>query len=136
MKKWQIMSAGILCLLLSIISYWDIHIYREKQRLYQLSSMYDEELVVYSKILMEKHKLEVKYRVLRSRISYDADEEKTLKDAELLLKKTEKIEKKFKQLLADYNLNAAKYNSLNNQIILFKNSLPKTMSMRTEKDYL
>ena len=135
-KKGLKISAIIVFLILSIISYWDIRIYREKQRLYKLSSIYDEELVACSKILTEKHKLEVKYQVLRSRYSYDADDEKTLKDAELFLKKSEKIDNKFKQILADYNLNADKYNSLNNQIILFRNSLPKSLSKKAEKDYL
>ena len=136
MKKGLKISAVIVFLILSIISYWDIRNYREKQRLNELSSMYDEELVAYSKVLMQKHKLEVKYRILKSRNSYDVDDEKTLKDAELFLKKTEQIENKFKQILADYNLNAAKYNSLNNQVIWHKNSLPKALSTKAEKDYL
>ncbi|UCD78626.1 MAG: hypothetical protein JSW26_24995 [Desulfobacterales bacterium] len=136
MKKGLKISAVIVFVILSIISYWDIRIYREKQRLYVLSSMYDEELVAYSKLLMEKDKLEVKYRILRSRHSYDVDDEKTLKDVELFLKKSEKIENKFKQILADYNLNAAKYNALNKQIIWYKNSLPKELSTKAEEDYL
>lgn len=98
--------------------------------------MYDEELVAYSRVLIERKKIEVKYKILRNRTTYDEDDKETLKKAEEFLENSKKIENKFNKILAEYNSNVDRYNRLNNQILWYKNSLPEKHNKKAEEDYL
>lgn len=120
----------------AIISIRDYFTYKEKQKLYASSVLYDEELVAFSKVLIEMQQLGEKYIILKSKKIHDESREMLLKEIEAFLSKSGKIAGKFSEILANYNSIANKYNILPKQILWYKNSLPQALKVKTKEDYL
>ena len=114
----------------------DYFTFKEKQRLYDRSVMYDEELVAFSKVLTEMKQLGEKYIILKNRKTNDESREALLKEIEDFLSKSENIAAKFSNILTDYNSVAIRYNDLPQQILLFKSALPPDLKIKTREDYL
>ncbi len=126
----------VVVLIAAIISIRDYFTYKEKQKLYARSLMYGEELVAFSKVLIEMQQLGEKYIILKSRNINDEIRETLLKEIEDFLKKSEKITNKFSDILKRYNSIASGYNNLPKQILWYKNSLPQALQVKTIEDYL
>ena len=120
----------------AIIAGRDYLTFKEKQKLYEGSVLYDEELVAFSKVLIEMQQLGQKYIILKSRKTADKIREALLKEIEDFLSDSEKINAKFSEILTSYNSIAIRYNDLPQQILLFKNSLPPELKIKTMEDYL
>lgn len=114
----------------------DYFTFKEKQRLYDRSVMYDEELVALSKVLTEMKQLGKKYIILKKRKIDDGDREALLKEIEDLLSESENIAGKFYKVLTHYNSVAIRYNELPQQILWFKSALPSDLKIKTGEDYL
>jgi hypothetical protein len=126
----------VVVLIAAIISIRDYFTHKEKQKLYARSLMYEEELVAFSKVLIEMQQLGEKYIILKSRNINDEIRETLLKEIEDFLKKSEKITNKFSDILKRYNSIASGYNNLPKQILWYKNSLPQALQVKTMEDYL
>lgn len=126
----------VVVLIAAIISIRDYFAYKEKQKLYARSLMYEEELVAFSKVLIEMRLLGEKYIILKSRNINDETREALLKEIENFLEKSGKITNKFSGILNRYNSTASGYNDLPKQILWHKNSLPLTLQIKTKEDYL
>jgi len=126
----------VVVLIAAIISIRDYFAHKEKQKLYASFLMYEEELVAFSKVLIEMQQLGEKYIVLKSRNINDEIRETLLKEIEDFLKKSEKITNKFSDTLKSYNSIASEYNNLPKQILWYKNSLPQALQVKTKADYL
>jgi hypothetical protein len=126
----------VVVLMVAIISIRDYFAYKEKQKLYSRFSMYEEELVAFSKVLIEMQQLGEKYIILKSRNINDEIRETLLKEIEDFLKKSEKITNQFSDILKRYNSTASGYNNLPKQILWYKNSLPQALQVKTKEDYL
>ena len=126
----------VVVLIAAIISIRDYFTYKEKQKLYARSLMYEEELVAFSKVLIEMQQLGEKYIILKSRNINNEIRETLLKEIEDFLKKSEKITNKFSNTLKRYNSIASGYNNLPKQILWYKNSLPQALQVKTKADYL
>ena len=126
----------VVVLIAAIISIRDYFAYKEKQKSYARFLMYEEELVAFSKILIEMQQLGEKYIILKSRNINDEIRETLLKEIEDFLKKSEKITNKFSDTLKSYNSIASGYNNLPKQILWYKNSLPQALQVKTKADYL
>ena len=98
--------------------------------------MYDEELVAFSKVLIQMQQLGEKYIILKKRKVDDEEREALLKEIEDFLSKSEKMAAKFSEILKDYNSIAIRYNELPQQILFFKNELPPDLKIKTKEDYL
>jgi hypothetical protein len=120
----------------AIISIRDYFAYKEKQKLYAGFLMYEEELVAFSKVLIEMQQLGEKYIILKSRNINDETRETLLKEIEDFLEKSGKITNKFSDTLNRYNSTASGYNNLPRQILWYKNSLPRALQVKTKEDYL
>ena len=114
----------------------DYFTYKEKQKLYESSVMYDEELVAFSKVLIEMQQLGEKYIILKKRKIDDEEREALLKEIEDFLSKSEKMAAKFSEILKNYNSLAIRYNELPQQILLFKSALPPELKIKAKEDYL
>jgi hypothetical protein len=123
-------------LVAAIISIRDYFTYKEKQKLYARSLMYEEELVAFSKVLIEMQQLGEKYIIFKSRNINDEIRETLLKEIEDFLEKSGKITNKFSDILKRYNSTASGYNNLPKQILWYKNSLPQALQVKTKEDYL
>jgi hypothetical protein len=126
----------IVLLVTAIIAGRDYLTFKEKQKLYEGSVSYDEELVAFSKVLIEMQQLGQKYIILKSRKTADKIREALLKEIEDFLSESDKISGKFSEILTNYNSIAIRYNDLPQQILLFKNSLPPDLKIKTREDYL
>jgi hypothetical protein len=126
----------VLLFVTAIISIRDYFTYKEKQKLYARSLMYDEGLVAFSKVLIEMQQLGEKYIIFKSRKINDETRKTLSKEIEDFLKKSEKIGSKFSDLLKNYNSIASGYNNLPKQILWYKNLLPQTLKVKTKEDYL
>lgn len=126
----------VVVLMAAIISIRDYFTYKEKQKLYARSLMYEEELVAFSKVLIEIQQLGEKYIILKSRKINDETRETLLEEIEDFLKKSGKIGNKFSDILKSYNSIASGYNNLPKQILWYKNSLPQALKVKTKEDYL
>jgi hypothetical protein len=126
----------VVVLIAAIISIRDYFTYKEKQKLYARSLMYEEELVAFSKVLIEMQQLGEKYIILKSRKINDETRKTLLKEIEAFLKKSEKIGSKFSDILKSYNSIVSGYNNLPKQIFWYKNSLPQALKIKTKEDYL
>ena len=126
----------VVVLIAAIISIRDYFAYKEKQKLYARSLMYEEELVAFSKVLIEMQQLGEKYIILKSRNINDETRESLLKEIEDFLEKSGKITNKFSDTLNRYNSTASGYNNLPRQILWYKNSLPRALQVKTKEDYL
>jgi hypothetical protein len=126
----------VVVLVAAIISIRDYFTYKEKQKLFARSSMYEEELVAFSKVLIEIQQLGEKYIILKSRKINDETRQTLLEEIEDFLKKSEKIGSKFSDLLKSYNSITSRYNKLPKQILWYKNSLPQALKVKTKEDYL
>ncbi|MGD9179976.1 MAG: hypothetical protein PVF26_13640 [Desulfobacterales bacterium] len=126
----------VLLFVTAIISIHDYFRYKEKQKLYARSSMYDEGLVAFSKVLIEMQQLGEKYIIFKSRKINDETRKTLLKEIEEFLKKSEKVGIKFSNLLKSYNSIVSEYNNLPKQIFWYKNLLPRTLEVKTKEDYL
>ncbi|MGD2186289.1 MAG: hypothetical protein PVI71_09180 [Desulfobacterales bacterium] len=126
----------ILLLVTAIIAIHDYFAFKEKQKLFEQSVLIDEELVAFSKVLIEMQQLGEKYMILKSKKIDDESRESLLKEIEDFLGKSEKITAKFSEILTNYNSIAVRYNDLPHQILLFKNSLPPDLKIKTREDYL
>jgi len=120
----------------AIIAGRDYFTFKEKQKLYEGSVLYDEELVAFSKVLIEMQQLGQKYIILKSRKTDNKTREALLKEIEDFLSESDKISAKFSEILTNYNSIAIRYNDLPQQILLFKNSLPPDLTIKTREDYL
>jgi len=126
----------IVLLVTAIIAGRDYFTFKEKQKLYEGSVSYDEELVAFSKVLIEMQQLGQKYIILKNRKTKDETRDALLKEIEDFLSNSEKINAKFSEILTNYNSIAIRYNDLPQQILLFKNSLPPDLTIKTREDYL
>lgn len=126
----------IVLLVTAIIAGRDYFTFKEKQKLYEGSVSYDEELVAFSKVLIEMQQLGEKYIILKSRQAKNETRDALLKEIEDFLSNSEKINAKFSEILTNYNSIAVRYNELPQQILLFKNSLPPELKIKTMEDYL
>ena len=126
----------VVVLMAAIISIRDYFTYKEKQKLYARSLMYEEELVAFSKVLIEMQQLGEKYIILKSRNINDETRETLLKEIEDFLEKSGKITNKFSDTLNRSNSTASGYNNLPRQILWYKNSLPRALQVKTKEDYL
>ena len=126
----------VVVLIAAIISIRDYFTYKEKQRLYAKSLMYEEELIAFSNVLIEMQQLGEKYIILKSRNINDEIRETLLKEIEDFLKNSEKITNKFSDTLKTYNSIVSGYNHLPKQILWYKNSLPQALQVKTKADYL
>ena len=126
----------VVVLMAVFISIRDYFTYQEKQKLYARSLMYEEELVAFSKVLIEMQQLGEKYIILKSRKINDETRETLLKEIEDFLKKSEEIGNKFSDILKSYNSIVSGYNKLPEQILWYKNSLPQTLQVKYKEDYL
>jgi hypothetical protein len=126
----------VVVLMAAIISIRDYFTYQEKQKLYASSSMYEEELVAFSKVLIEIQQLGEKYIILKSRKTNDENRETLLEEIENFLKKSGKIGSKFSDILKSYNSITSAYNNLPKQVLWYKNSLPLALKVKTKEDYL
>lgn len=126
----------IVLLVTAIIAGRDCFTFKEKQKLYESSVLYDEELVAFSKVLIEMQQLGEKYIILKSRKTNDETREALLKEIEDFLSKSEKIASKFSEILTNYNSIVIRYNDLPQQVLLFKNSLPPDLKIKTRENYL
>lgn len=126
----------IVLLVTAIIAGRDYLTFKEKQKLYEGSVSYDEELVAFSKVLIEMQQLGQKYIILKSRKTADKIREALLKEIEDFLSESDKISGKFSEILTNYNSIAIRYNDLPQQILLFKNSLPPDLKIKTREAYL
>ena len=126
----------VLLFVTAIISIRDYFTYKEKQKLYARSVMYDEGLVAFSKVLIEMQQLGEKYIIFKSRKINDETRKMLLKEIEDFLKKSEKVGSKFSNLLKSYNSIVSGYNNLPKQIFWYKNLLPQTLKVKTKEDYL
>ena len=98
--------------------------------------MYTEELIAFSKVLIEMQQLGEKYIILKSRNINDETRNRLLKEIEDFLEKSGKIKNKFSDILKRYNSIASRYNNLPKQILWYKNSLPQVLQVKTKEDYL
>ena len=98
--------------------------------------MYDEELVAFSKVLIQMQQLGEKYIILKKRKVDDEEREALLKEIEDFLSKSEKMAAKFSEILKNYNSIAIRYNELPQQILFFKSELPPDLKIKTKEDYL
>ena len=126
----------VVLLIAGIISIRDHFTYKEKQKLYAKSLMFAEELVAFSKVLIEMQQLGEKYIILKSRNINDETRKTLLKEIEDFLKKSEKMTEKFSDILKRYNSIASGYNNLPKQILWYKDSLPQVLQVKTKEDYL
>ncbi len=126
----------IILSVITILTIRDYFTYKEKQKLYESSVMYDEELVAFSKVLIEMQQLGEKYIILKKRKIDDEEREALLKEIEDFLSKSEKMAAKFSEILKNYNSLAIRYNELPQQIFLFKSALPPELEIKTKEDYL
>jgi hypothetical protein len=126
----------VVVLIAAIISIRDYFTYKEKQKLYARSLMYEEELVAFSKVLIEMQQLGEKYIILKSRKITDETRETLLKEIEDFLKKSEEMGNKFSDILKRYNSTVSGYNNLPKQILWYKNTLPLALQVKTKEDYL
>ena len=126
----------VVLLIAAIISIRDYFRYKEKQKLYAKSLMYSEELIAFSKVLIEMQQLGEKYIILKSRNINDETRKTLLKEIEDFLKKSKKMTEKFSDILKRYNSIANGYNNLPKQILWYKNSLPEVLQVKTKEDYL
>ena len=126
----------VVVLIAAIISIRDYFTYKEKQKLYARFLMYEEELVAFSKVLIEMQQLGEKYIILKSRNINDAARETLLKEIEDFLEKSETITNKFSNLLKRYNSIVSRFNNLPKQILWYKKSLPQALQVKTKEDYL
>jgi hypothetical protein len=120
----------------AIISIRDYFAYKEKQKLYARFLIYEEELVAFSKVLIEMQQLGEKYIILKSKNINDETRAALLKEIENFLEKSGKITNKFSDILNRYNSTANAYNDLPKQILWYKNSLPRALRIKTREDYL
>ena len=120
----------------AVISIRDYFTHQEKQKLYTRTLMYEEELVALAKVLNEMQQLGEKYIILKSRNIDNEIRETLLKEIEDFLKKSEEIGSKFSGLLKNYNSIVSGYNHLPQQILWYKNSLPRALKAKTKEDYL
>jgi len=120
----------------AIISIRDYFTHQEKQKLYTRSLMYEEELVALSKVLIEMQQLGEKYIILKSRNIDNEIRETLLKEIEDFLKKSEEIGSNFSGVLKNYNSVVSGYNNLPQQILWYKNSLPRALKAKAKEDYL
>jgi hypothetical protein len=93
----------VVVLMAAIISIRDYFTYKEKQKLYARSLIYEEELVAFSKVLIEMQQLGEKYIILKSRKINNETRKTLLKEIEDFLKKSEKIGSKFFDILKSYS---------------------------------
>ena len=121
---------------ITILTGRDYFTYKEKQKLYESSVMYDEELVAFSKVLIQMQQLGEKYTILKNRKVDDEEREALLKEIEDFLSKSGKMAAKFSEILKSYNSLAIRYNELPQQILLFKSELPPELEIKTKEDYL
>ena len=126
----------VVLLIAAIISIRDYFTYKEKQKLYARSLMYTEELIAFSKVLIEMQQLGEKYIILKSRNINDETRDRLLKEIEDFLEKSGKIKNKFSDILKRYNSIASRYNDQPKQILWYKNSLPQMLQVKTKEDYL
>ena len=126
----------VVVLIAAIISIRDYFTYKEKQKLYARSLMYEEELVAFSKVLIEMQQLGEKYIIFKSRNIDDENRETLLREIEDFLEESGKITNKFSNILKRYNSAASGYNDLPKQILWYKNSLPQALQVKTKEDYL
>jgi hypothetical protein len=126
----------VVLLIAAIISIRDYFTYKEKQKLYARSLMYTEELIAFSKVLIEMQQLGEKYIILKSRNINDETRDRLLKEIEDFLKKSGKIKNKFFDILKRYNSIVSRYNNQPKQILWYKNSLPQMLQVKTKEDYL
>ena len=126
----------IVLLVTAIIAGRDYFTYKEKLNLYESAVLHDEELVAFSKVLIEMQQLGEKYIILKSRKTDDDKRDALLKEIEDFLSNSEKINAKFSEILRNYNSIAARYNELPRQVLLFKNSLPPELKIKTMEDFL
>ena len=123
-------------LVAAIISIRDYFTYKEKQKLYARFLMYEEELVAFSKVLIEMQQLGEKYIIFKSRNIDDETRATLLKEIEDFLEKSETITNKFSNLLKRYNSIVSRFNNLPKQILWYKKSLPQALQVKTKEDYL
>ena len=126
----------VVLLIAAIISIRDYFTYKEKQKLYAKSLMYAEELIAFSKVLIEMQQLGEKYIIFKSRNIDDETRATLLKEIEDFLEKSETITNKFSNLLKRYNSIVSRFNNLPKQILWYKKSLPQTLQVKTKEDYL
>ncbi|MGD9239766.1 MAG: hypothetical protein PVG69_07060 [Desulfobacterales bacterium] len=126
----------VVLLIAAIISIRDYFAYKEKQKLYARSLMYTEELIAFSKVLIEMQQLGQKYIILKSRNINDETRDRLLKEIEDFLEKSGKIRNEFSDILKRYNSITSRYNNLPKQILWYKNSLPQVLQVKTKEDYL
>ena len=126
----------VVLLIAAVISIRDHFTCKEKQKLYAKSLMYSEELIAFSKVLIEMQQLGEKYIILKSRNINDETRDRLLKEIEDFLKKSGKMTEKFSDILKRYNSIASGYNNLPKQILWHKNSLPQVLQVKTKEDYL
>jgi len=126
----------VVVLIAAIISIRDYFAHKEKQKLYASFLIYEEELVAFSKVLIEMQQLGEKYIIFKSRNINDEIRETLLKEIEDFLEKSGKITNKFSDILKRYNSTASGYNNLPKQILWYKNSLPQALQVKTKEDYL
>lgn len=131
----KILTIIVLCVITILVGR-DYFTYKEKQKLYEGSVMYDEELVAFSKVLIQMQQLGEKYIILKKRKVDDEEREALLKEIEDFLSKSEKMAAKFSEILKNYNSIAIRYNELPQQILLFKSELPPDLKIKTKEDYL
>ena len=98
--------------------------------------MYEEELVAFSKVLIEMQQLGENYIILKSKNINDETRAALLKEIEDFLEKSGKITKNFSDILNRYNSTANAYNDLPKQILWYKNLLPRALRVKTKEDYL
>ena len=126
----------VVVLMAAIISIRDYFTYKEKQKLYARSLIYEEELVAFSKVLIEMQQLGEKYIIFKSRNIDDETRATLLKEIEDFLEKSETITNKFSNLLKRYNSIVSRFNNLPKQILWYKKSLPQALQVKTKEDYL
>jgi hypothetical protein len=126
----------VVVLIAAIISIRDYFTYKEKQKLYARFLMYEEELVAFSKVLIEMQQLGEKYIIFKSRNIDDETRATLLKEIEDFLEKSETITNKFSNLLKRYNSIVSRFNNLPKQILWYKKSLPQALQVKTKEDYL
>ena len=78
----------VVVLIAAIISIRDYFTYKEKQKLYARFLMYEEELVAFSKVLIEMQQLGEKYIIFKSRNIDDETRATLLKEIEDFLEKS------------------------------------------------
>jgi hypothetical protein len=120
----------------AVITIRDYFTHGEKQKLFKNAAVYEEELVAFSKVIIEMQQLGEKYEILKNRTQRAESREALLKEVEEFLNKSGKIESKFTDLLKDYNSIVKQYNNLPEQTFWYKHSLPRELKIKTRQDFL